>query len=74
MVRVERFVKEYAMDSMEINGYERVSHWATSIYDRVNKKEIVKITTGDDMLDDELAEQLLTMLNIKFIGKSEKKT
>lgn len=76
MVRCERFIielrfekitDEYGDTILSLNPYP-------IIYDRVDRKEIIKINTGDEKLDEELAEAVLTMLNIKFIGKPEKTT
>lgn len=74
MVRIERFVREYGIDRVSINGYnpdDRIPEWSTVIYDRVKKREIAKFNTGDEFLDEKLAEQVITMLNIEFIGESE---
>ena len=72
MVRCERFVIEYDVDNC---GSEK--KWGNVIsykcypviYDRVNKRKIIKINIGDDEINDEIAERVLTMLNIKFMGE-----
>ena len=76
MVWVERFIiknefshKEYEWDNMfgAVTKYKTYS----TIYDRIQEKEIIKIDTGDEKLNEELAEATLTMLNIKFMNKKE---
>lgn len=70
MVRCERFTIEYSVANTKVLGeYCIESELKSEIYDRVQKKNVVTIDTGDEELNDELAQQVLTMLNIKFIGK-----
>ena len=73
MVRCNRFVIEPNIFKTEINNqdgyYEHRVDYDLVIYDRVNKRKVVEVNTGNEKLDDELAEQILTMLNIKFIGE-----
>lgn len=76
MVRCERFVIEFRFEKItDEYGDTILSHNPYPIiYDRVNRKEIIKINTGDEKLDNEMVEAVLTMLNIKFIGKPEETT
>jgi len=75
MVRCDRFVIEFDFnrkDDQVIYGEnECVVGYLPHpvIYDWVMKKEIVEINTSDSDIDMELAEAILTMLNIKFIGE-----
>ena len=71
MVRIDRFTIEYELigHTIQSGSYEQVSEWAYSIFDRLKREYIVRFKTGDEKLDKELAEQVLTMLNIKFIGE-----
>lgn len=73
MVRCERFVIEFNFNKRNICGDEYVQGYVPHpvIHDRVMKKEIVEINTGDGDIDMELAEAILTMVNIKFMGKNE---
>lgn len=73
MVRCDRFIIEQR-GTKEIIRYDECSvyyHVHPIIYDRVNKKEIIEVNTGDDELDTELIESILTMLNIKYVGERE---
>ncbi len=70
MVRCERFIIECSVtDTVVFDEYVMTHKLKSEVYDRVQKKKIVTIDTGDEELNDELAQQVLTMLNIKFIGK-----
>ena len=73
MVRCERFVIEFNFNKKNIYSDEYEVGYVPHpiIYDRVMKKEIVEIDTGDGDIDMELAESVLTMVNIKFVGKNE---
>lgn len=73
MVRCERFVIEFNFNKKNIYSDEYVEGYVLHpiIYDRVMKQDIVEINTGDGDIDMELAEAILTMLNIKFMGKNE---
>lgn len=73
MVRCDRFVIELRFEKITDGYGDTILSLSPHpiIYDRVNRKEIIKINTGDEKLDEELAEAILTMLNIKFIGKTE---
>lgn len=76
MVRCDRFVIEFNFNKENIYSDEYVLGYVPHpvIYDRVMKHDIVEINTGDDDIDMELAEAVLTMLNIKYIAKTEKTT
>ena len=73
MVRCERFVIEFNFNKRNIYDDEYVQGYVPHpvIHDRVMKQDIVEINTGDEDIDMELAEAILTMLNIKFMGKNE---
>ena len=75
MVWVDRFVIEdrFIEDSNSITYYETVRKFKVYkiIYDRVKKEEVITISTGDEIIDEELAESILTMLNIKYMGKKD---
>lgn len=76
ILRCERFVIEKKIvDKERYSDYDcvRVSkvRFCCLIYDRVAKKEIIRVNTGNEELDKELAEAILTMLNIKYVGKGE---
>ena len=75
MVWVDRFVIEtrYVEKRHTIDSYETVREFQGYyiIYDRVKKEEVISISTGDEKIDEELAEATLTMLNIKFMNKKE---
>ena len=76
ILRCERFVIEKKVVGKECYSnydWERVSklNFCSLIYDRVAKREIIRLNTGNDGLNKELAEALLTMLNIKYVGKEE---
>lgn len=76
MVWVERFIikNEFSHHEYEWSGtYGRITKYKTytTIYDRVQEKRIIKIDTGDEELNEELAEAILTMLNIKYMNKKE---
>lgn len=78
MVRCDRFtIEQVVIDKKEerVVSYHRnvtlcmeVTLSAT-IYDRVEKKDIVEIKTNDSDLNKEIAEQVVTMLNIKYMGE-----
>ena len=68
MVRCERFVILYAGNNE--CSKDTVNYYLHPIiFDRVEQKTIVDINTGDGDIDMELAESILTMVNIKFIGE-----
>lgn len=71
MVKCERFVIGYDAINRKINTFpdESIYVFHPIIYDRVNRRKIVSIDVGDDEINDEIAERVLTMLNIKFINK-----
>ena len=70
MVKCERFVIECSVANTYAYGVCCIENKLKSeVYDRIQKKKIVTIDTGDEKLNDELAQQVLTMLNIKFMGK-----
>lgn len=71
-MRIERFVIEEREDVIT-NKYGKCVEieYSCVIYDRVVKKDIVEIKTGHGGLNKELAESILTMLNIKYIGGRE---
>lgn len=76
MVRCERFVIEKLEKSRVIELTEHYNRcykilYNRVIFDRVNQKVMGVIDTGNEKLDEELAEVILTMLNIKFMGKNE---
>lgn len=76
MVRCDRFVIEKLEKSRVIEITEHFNKcykilYNRIIFDRVNQKVMAVIDTGDVELDEELAEAILTMLNIKFIGETE---
>ena len=71
MVRCERFVKNYRGRNEPCNSYEVQYVLHPIIFDRVKQKTIVDVDTGDSELDDELIENILTMLNIKYVGRDE---
>lgn len=71
MVRCERFVKMYRGKNEHYNSYEVQYFLHPFIFDRVKQKTIVDVDTGDNELDDELIESILTMLNIKYISRDE---
>ena len=74
MVRIDRFVIEHKEIGTTVE-WDRVfgrfaKHlFSVVIYDRLKRKHIAEINTGDDKLDEEIAEQVKTMLNIKLIGE-----
>ncbi len=70
-MRCERFIIEYRTirESCSINRIKYCFH--PIIFDRVKQKEIIKVDTGDSELDDELIENILTMMNIKYVGRDE---
>lgn len=79
MVRCDRFVIKKLEKSrvIEITEYYNKCYkilYNRVIFDRVNQKVMAVIDTGNEKLDEELAEAILTMLNIKFIGKTEETT
>ena len=71
MVRCERFVIEFNFNNRNIYDDEYVQGYVPHpvIHDRVMKQDIVEINTGNEKLDEELAEAILSMVNIKFIGE-----
>lgn len=75
MVWVDRFVIEtkYLEKRHTIDCYKTVREFQGYyiIYDRVRKEEVISISTGYEKIDEELAEAILTMLNIKFMNKKE---
>ena len=76
MVRCERFVIEKLEKSRVIELTEYYNRCYKIIYnrvifDRVNQKVMAVIDTGNEKLDEELAEAVLTMLNIKYVGRDE---
>lgn len=76
MVRCERFVIEKLEKSRIIKLTEHYNKCYKIIYnliifDRVNQKVMAVIDTGNEKLDEELAEAVLTMLNIKYVGRDE---
>ena len=76
MVRCERFVIEKLEKSrvIELTEYYNKCYkilYNRVIFDRVNQKVMAVIDTGNEKLDEELAESILTMLNIKYVGRDE---
>ena len=80
ILRCERFVIEKKIADKKVEYSSDYDYncihvtrlvYSLVIYDRVAKKEIILIDTGNHDLDKELAEALLTMLNIKYVGKEE---
>lgn len=74
MVRIDRFVIEHkeigvTKEWEDILGVVTKHLFSVVIYDRLKREHIAEINTGDNKLDEEIAEQVLTMLNIKFIGE-----
>lgn len=72
-MRIERFAieKKYVRKEHKFGKYETVEKFVYDliIYDRLKRKKIVEIDTDDPELDKELAEAILTMLNIKCVGE-----
>lgn len=70
-MRCERFVKKYhaIREFCSINRIKYCFH--PIIFDRVKQKTIVDVDTGDSELDDELIENIMTMLNIKYVNRDE---
>ena len=72
-MRIDRFVIENRVidEERSLTYSEHIVRYVTFpvIYDRLRKREIVEINTGDEGLDLELAEVMLTCLNIKCIGE-----
>lgn len=68
-MRCERFVIEYGTirESCSINRIKYRFH--PIIFDRVKQKEIISVDTGDEGLNKELIENILTMLNIKYVSR-----
>lgn len=71
-MRIERFVIEEREDVItDRNGCCIGIEYSFVIYDRVAKKDIIEVKTGYGGLNKELAESILTMLNIKHIGERD---
>lgn len=70
MVRCDRFIIEYHPDEIKYSSGDVCMKYTLhpTIYDRVKRKIIVEIDTGNRDINNELAEAILTMLNIKYIG------
>lgn len=70
-MRCERFVKKYrgGNEHCSSNAVQYFLH--PIIFDRVKQKTIVDVDTGDSELDDELIENIMTMLNIKYVNRDE---
>ena len=74
MVRIDRFAiehKEIGITEEWDKMLGRVTKYLFSvvIYDRLKREHIAEINTGDNKLNEEIAEQVKTMLNIKLIGE-----
>ena len=74
MVRIDRFAiehKDIGTTNEWDNRFGMVTKYLFSvvIYDRLKRKHIAEINTGDNKLNEEIAEQVKTMLNIKLIGE-----
>ena len=75
MVRCDRFVIEKRIYPTEHNiehyNQEISYEFSQIIYDRVDRKIVAEIKTGLGGLDKDIAKQILTMLNIAFIGDGD---
>lgn len=70
MVRCERFVTHYKLGEGKYCGESVISYTGHPvIYDRVEMRNIVEINTGYSDIDEEIVDELMNILNRKYLLK-----
>lgn len=70
MVRCERFVAQCKMDERKCGGESVISYtYHPVIYDRVEMRNIIEINTGYSDIDAEIVDELMNILNRKYLLK-----
>lgn len=70
MVRCERFVTQYKMNERKYCGESLIDYTVHPvIYDRVEMRNIIEINTGYSDIDEEIVDELMNLLNRKYLLK-----
>ena len=70
MVRCERFVTLYKKDERKYCGESVMCYtFHPVIYDRVEMRNIIEINTGYSDIDEEIVDEMMNLLNRKYLLK-----